>query len=95
MIDELFKAMSNDNRITIHDDYTITARLNGLKLKVNGVDMYDWSVRNGYAITGKEIAFMDGNSMSYTYENKRDMDIDEYLGQIDHIDINEFLQWNK
>ena len=91
MLNELFKAMSNDNRITIHDDYTITARLNGVQLIVDGLYMYDWARRKGYNITGKEIAYMDGNSMSYTYENEREMDIDEYLGQIDHREINEFL----
>lgn len=91
MLNELFEAMRNDNRIHVDKDLNVTASLNGVKLKVNGIRMYDWARSKGYTITGKEIEFMDGNSTSYTLENEREMTIEEYLDQVDHQDINEFL----
>lgn len=72
----------------------LTATLNGVTVRIDGFQFYLWADRNGMTRTGEEIAFMDGNSMSYTFENDERMEQEQFFEEtsIDHEDIRDYIR---
>jgi len=93
MLDELFSHFKMSNYIE-YDPKTeiITARLNGVVQRFDGMQVYLWADRTGRTLQGKEIKYMDGNSEAYDLIDPVHLSQDEYCSQIDFDDLRDYLR---